>query len=136
MNCDLVYFTTTQVRDMNDTSATRVRQEWYEATRVLQEWKNLILITGRVKSYFHTPILAIWLMKDYMEKNNFSLRTAFWKCIVPMPKCTPQKLNFVIAKVISRSYTLECSCNCLCTFPHSCTPYRSLVFDKNHFIWN
>ena len=30
-----------------------------------------------------------------------------------------QKLNFVITKAISISYTLDCSCKCSCTFPHS-----------------
>ena len=34
-------------------------------------------------------------------------------------KSTPQKLNFVIAKVISKRYTLNCSCKYPCTFPHS-----------------
>ena len=34
-------------------------------------------------------------------------------------KCSPQKLNFVIAKAISKSYTLHCSYICRCTFPHS-----------------
>ena len=83
--------------DTSDTSATRVR--------------NLILITTRVKTYFHTSILAMGQMKDYKEKN-FILRTTFWKC-------APQELNFVIAKVISKGYTLECSCKCSCTFLHS-----------------
>ena len=31
----------------------------------------------------------------------------------------PQKLNFVMAKAISKRYTLDCSCKCPCTFPHS-----------------
>ena len=34
-------------------------------------------------------------------------------------KSAPQKLNFVMAKAISKSYTLDCSCKCPCTFPHS-----------------
>ena len=34
-------------------------------------------------------------------------------------KSAPKKLNFVITKVISKSYTLDCSCKCPCTFPHS-----------------
>ena len=32
-------------------------------------------------------------------------------------KNSPQKLNFVIAKAISKRYTLGCSCKCPCTFP-------------------
>ena len=30
------------------------------------------------------------------------------------------RLNFVMAKAISKSYTLDHSCKCPCTFPHSC----------------
>ena len=34
-------------------------------------------------------------------------------------KNVPQKLNFLIAKAISNSCTLDCSCKCSCTFLHS-----------------
>ena len=34
-------------------------------------------------------------------------------------KSAPQKLNFVIAKAIPKSYTLECSCKYPCAFSHS-----------------
>ena len=34
-------------------------------------------------------------------------------------KSAPQKLNCVMEKAISKSYTLDCSCKCPCTFPHS-----------------
>ena len=34
-------------------------------------------------------------------------------------KSAPQKLNFLMAKAISKSCTLDCSCKCPCTFPHS-----------------
>ena len=44
-------------------------------------------------------------MKDY-KKKNFILRTAFWECLVLTPlKSAPQKLNFVMAKTKSKSYT-------------------------------
>ena len=33
----------------------------------------------------------------------------------------PQKLNFLMAKTMSKSCTLDCSCKCSCTFPHSYT---------------
>ena len=50
-------------------------------------------------------------------------------CLLEMPCChakmhlksAPQKLNFVMAKAISKSYTLDCSCKCSCTFLHSYT---------------
>ena len=34
-------------------------------------------------------------------------------------KSAPQKLNFVIAKAISKTYTLDCSCKCPSTLTHS-----------------
>ena len=34
-------------------------------------------------------------------------------------KNAPTKLIFVMAKAISNSFTLDCSCKCSCTFPHS-----------------
>ena len=69
-----------QVQQECDTSDT-------QTTKVRHEWKILILITERVETYFRTPILAEWQMKDYKETSNFILRTNFWKCLVPIPKC-------------------------------------------------
>ena len=34
-------------------------------------------------------------------------------------KSAPEKLNFSMAKAISKRCTLDCSCKCPCTFPHS-----------------
>ena len=34
-------------------------------------------------------------------------------------KSAPQKLNFLMAKAISKRCTLDCSNKCPCTFPHS-----------------
>ena len=34
-------------------------------------------------------------------------------------KIAPQKLNFAMAKAISKSYTLDCSSKCPYVFPHS-----------------
>ena len=34
-------------------------------------------------------------------------------------KSAPQKLGFVMAKAISKSYMLDCSCEYPCTFPHN-----------------
>ena len=50
-------------------------------------------------------------------------------------KSAPQKVNFLMAKDISASCTLDCSCKCPCTFPRSYVQQGSLIFDKNHFMW-
>ena len=34
-------------------------------------------------------------------------------------KSAPQKLDFLMTKAISKSCTLDCSCKCPYTFPHS-----------------
>ena len=94
---DLVLFTT-RVPGTNDTSATRVtrmRQECdTSATRVpdtngtsATRVKNFDFVTTWVKIYFHTLIFTIWQVKEYKERNNFILRTTFWKCLFSMPKC-------------------------------------------------
>ena len=62
-------------------------------------------------------------MNDYKERNNFILRTNFW--IIPPSlakmrlKTAAQKLDFVMTKALPKSYTLDCSCKCSSTFPHS-----------------
>ena len=84
-------------RNTRDTSVTRLWHKWdsynRNATWVLHErrecdtsQKSLILITTWVKTYFHTPILAIWQMKYCKKSNNFLLRTILWnasfsKCV-------------------------------------------------------
>ena len=64
-------------------------------------------------------------MKDDKERNYFSPRIMFWKCLFPMRlKSAPQKVNFFMAKSIQKSYTLICSRKCPCTFrivTHCCT---------------
>ena len=94
-------------RDNSNTIATRVRHEQHEcktsATQVLHErhdghtsatrmtwvqheWK-ILLATIRTKTFFHTPIFTIWQVKNYKDMNNFILRSNFWECLAPMPKC-------------------------------------------------
>ena len=86
-----------------DKSETRVRRECYtndtSATRALHERhecdtseKNLILITTRVKTYFHILSFTLWQVKDYKKWNNFILSTTFGNPSFPyqnaFEKCT------------------------------------------------
>ena len=109
--CNTSNTSAAQVRhesDTNDTSATWV--------------KNFDFQNETRENMFSHPTLAIWQMKDYKERNNIILKTTFWQCLIPTPKnvqSAPQILNFVIAKAISKRYTLNCSCKWPCTFPHS-----------------
>ena len=126
----LVHFTT-RVPDTSVTSATRatrVQHEWdisnLSATRVLHkrhecnmsatrmtlvwhEWK--ILITRRVKTFSHTYtsyMVNEWLQggQQFHSKNNFSEKPRSHAKM--RLKSAPQKLNFVIAKPISKRHTL------------------------------
>ena len=88
--------------DTNDTSATRVRQERHEcntsATRTTRgrhecctndtsatRVRNFDFDNDTSENIFSHPY--IWQMRDYKERSNFILRTTFWKCFVPIPKC-------------------------------------------------
>ena len=80
----------TQVRHKCNTSATRTTRVWHECStndRSATLVRNFDFDNDTSENIFHTPILAIWQMKDYNERNNFILRNTFWKCLVPMPKC-------------------------------------------------
>ena len=114
---------TTQVQHELDTSDTSATQLWHECytndtsgTRVrIFDFDN-----DKSEKIFSHPYISYMANERW---NNFILRTTFWD----MPrshanmhlKSAPQKLNFVMAKAISKSYTLDCSCKCSCTFPHS-----------------
>ena len=49
-------------------------------------------------------------------------------------KIVPQKLNFMMARAISKNCTLDCTCECPCTFPYSYALQHSFLFDKNQFM--
>ena len=56
-------------------------------------------------------------------------------------KSAPQKLNFVMAKATSKSYTLECSCKCPCMLRAVTHSYASnadsfLTTNNNFFSKN
>ena len=115
--------------DTSDTSETRTTALQHKcgtsATRTIRvrhERKILILITTRVKTYFHTLIFTIWQVSNYKERNNFILGTTYWKCLVPCQnafKKSTTKTKLFNGKAISKSCKLDCSCKCPRTFVHS-----------------
>ena len=85
-----------------DTSATQVRHKQYECnksetstTRVRHVYDtndtsvtlviNFNFDKDASENIFLHPILIIWQVKDYKERNNFIFRNTFWKCLLPMP---------------------------------------------------
>ena len=90
-----------------NTSATRT-------TRVQHEWKILILITTPVKTNFQTLIISyiasekIRGEEQFHTKNYLLEMSPFYAKM--RSKSAPKKLNFLMAKAISKSCTLDCSC--------------------------
>ena len=76
-------------------------------------------------------------MKDQGEEQfhskNYVLEMSLFHAKMRL-KNAPQKLNFLMEKATSKSFTLDCSCKCPCAFPHSYAQKRSFIFDKNHFM--
>ena len=74
---------------------------------------------------FSQAIFTMWQVKDYKERNNFTL--VYKNYLLEMPcshvkiclKSAPEKLNFLKAKDMSKGYTLDCSCKFSCTFLYS-----------------
>ena len=56
--------------------------------------------------------------EEQFHSKNYLLEMPRSHAKMPL-KGAPQKLNFVMAKAISKSYNLDCSCKCPCRFPHS-----------------
>ena len=80
--CDTRDTRATQVRQERhkcDTSSTRVLHERHECDTSVTRVTNFDFDNARIKTYFYFPIITIWQVKDHKERNNFNLRTTFWK---------------------------------------------------------
>ena len=107
-------------RDTSEKRASQVRHECYTndttATRVK------ILYTS--KNIFSQPYIYYMASERLQGEEWFN----FKNYLLEMPcfhakiclKSALQKLNFLMAKTISKNCILDCSCKCPCTFPHSC----------------
>ena len=136
---DLVYFTT-RLPETSDTSATQVQHERHECdmsatwmTRVRHEWhtndtsatgvKNFDFHNNTIENIFSHPYNNYMANERLQREEQFHFKNyllEMYRSHAKMRwKSAPQKLNFVIAKAIPKSYTLECSCKYPCTFSHS-----------------
>ena len=109
--------------DTSDTTTTRVRHESYtndtNATRV----KNFDFDNDMGKNIFSHPYIYYMASERLQGEEQFHSRNY----LLEMPlshakmrlKSAPQKLTFLMAKTISKRCTLDCTCKCSCTFPHS-----------------
>ena len=136
---DLVYFTTrvpdtcdtdtkrvTQVqheRSTSDISMTRVRHECYTNDTSAARVKNFDFENETNENIFSHPYInyladeRLQGEEQFHSKNYLSdMHCSDAKMHL---KSAPQSLNFVIEKIISKRYTLDCSCKYPCRFPHS-----------------
>ena len=117
--------------DTNDTSATRVRHKWHEcdtnAPRTTQVWhdcytndtsatqvKNFDFDNDMSKNIFSHPHIYNMASErlqgdEELHSKNYLLEMTLSHAKMRL-KSTPQKLNFLMAKDISKSYALDCSC--------------------------
>ena len=97
--------------DTSNTSVTRVQQEW--DTSAIQV--NSFDFSHPYFSYITNKCLQ-GEKELYCKNYLLEMPPSHVKMRLKRPL---QKLDFVMAKTISKSYTLDCSCKCSCTFSHS-----------------
>ena len=94
---------------MNDASATRVKNFDFDN----DTGKNIFL-----HPYIYYTASERLQGEEQFHSKNYLLEMPCFHAKMRL-KSAPQKLNFLMAKAISKSCTLDCSCKCPCTFPHS-----------------
>ena len=125
-NCNTSNTSPTRVWHKCDTIETRKTWVWHEcytndtsATQV----KNFDFDNDTVKTIFSHPYIYYMAserlqQEEQLHTKNYRLKMSCFHSKMHL-KSVPQKLNFLMAKAISKSCTLDCSCKCPCTFPHS-----------------
>ena len=97
------------------TSATLVGRQMDTKDTGEERLKNFHFDNGTSENIF-TTLLAIWQMTDYNKNYFLEMPRSHAKM---RSKSAPQKLNFVIAKVVSKNFIHKISYKCPCTFKNS-----------------
>ena len=123
--CDLVYFTSRvlDTSETSNTSVTRVRHECYTNDTSATREKNSDLDNYTIENIFSHPYISYMANErlqgeEQIHSKNYLLEMSLSHAEMPL-KSALQIVNFVMSKVISKSYTLDYSCKSCCTFPHS-----------------
>ena len=85
--------------------------------------ENFDFDKGTSKTIFSNSYIYSMVSERLQGEQQFHSRN----CLLEMPrfhaktrlKSAPQKLNFLMAKAISKRCTLDCSCKYPCTFPQN-----------------
>ena len=103
-----------ETSDASATRMTRVQHECYTSNTSATRVKNFGFDNDTNKNIF-TP-LYIYYMESERLQGEEQFRSKNYLFEMPLShakmclKSAPQKLNFLMAKDISKSYTLDCSC--------------------------
>ena len=102
---------------------TRVRHERHECNTGATRVKKFDFDNDTGKNIFSHPYIY-YIASERLQgeeqfyTKNYLLELCRFHAKMRL-KSAPKKLNFLMAKTISKSCTLDCSCKCPCTFPHS-----------------
>ena len=104
------------------TRTTRAQHECYTSNANGKQVKNVDFDNDTSKNIFSQTYIYYMASKRLLGEEQFHSKD----CLLEMSsfhpkmrlKSEPQKLNFLMAKAISKSCTLDCSCVHPCTFPH------------------
>ena len=113
----------TRMQHERDTSAVRVLHERLECNTSAIRVKKFDFDNNTSESIFSYPYISYMAnerlqREEHFHSKNYLLRMPRSRAKMHL-KSGLQKLNFVMAEAISKGFTLDCSCKCTCTFPHS-----------------
>ena len=96
-----------------------MRHECYPNDMSVTGVKNFDFDSDTSKNIFLHPYIYYMASERLQGEEQFHTKNYLLEMSRFHAKSAPQKLNFLMAKAISKSCTLDCSCKCPCTFPHS-----------------
>ena len=109
--------------DTSETRASWVRHKCYKNGMSMTRVKNFDFDNDSSENIFSHHYFSYIANERLQEEEQFHSKN--YLLDIPRShakirlKSAQQKLNFVMAKVISKSYTLDCGCKCSCTFLYS-----------------
>ena len=104
------------------TRTTQAQHECYTSNANEKQVKNVDFDNGTSKNIFSQTYIYYMASKKLLGEEQFLSKDCLLEMSFFQPKMrlkiAPQKLNFLMAKAISKSCTLDCSCVHPCTFLH------------------
>ena len=128
-----------QEGNTSETGATQVQHKCYtndtSATQMTQI-KNFDFDNEMSKNIFSHPYIYYMASErlqgeEQFHTKNYLLEMSRFHAKMHL-KSAPQKLNFLMAKAISKSCTLDCSCKCSCSKAPSFSIKIIAILSKNY----